>query len=62
MALTSDRERKICKKYSKQDNDGKVHCFECPLVKDERSMMCKAFTHYDKHLREWVVDEENSNG
>lgn len=38
----TDKEKKICHKYSKRDENGKVHCFECPLVVDKYNMLCKA--------------------
>lgn len=31
--LTTNRERRICKKYSAYDKTGHVHCNECPLQK-----------------------------
>lgn len=30
--LTKKQIDTICKKYSKVDEEGKVHCFECPLA------------------------------
>lgn len=30
MKLTP-KEQEICKEYSKRDEEGYVHCFECPL-------------------------------
>ena len=38
--LTTEREKKICEKYSKRDADYKVHCYECPLNKG--GLYCKA--------------------
>lgn len=57
--LTTDRERKICERYSKYDEEDKVHCFECPLRKAESTydFRCKANSHYDRHLQEWVYDD-----
>lgn len=55
--LKTDREIKICKKYSKRDENHFVHCKECPLVKDHEDMICKAIAHYDRHERKWVLDE-----
>lgn len=57
MALTNDREKKICAKYSARDEYGNVHCNICPLVKSRRKTMCKANSHYDRHNREWVLDD-----
>ena len=39
--MTSE-EKAICKKYSKRDKWGLVHCNECPLVTDKESHICKA--------------------
>ena len=57
--LMTDRDRRICEKYSKRDEAGHVHCLECPLVRPSRysDCSCKATAHYDRHLREWVPDE-----
>ena len=41
MRLT-DEEKEICKKYSKRDENNKVHCYECPLVLNLRFCICKA--------------------
>ena len=59
MALTTDREEKICKKYGTRDDNDKVHCYECPLLKgnpDNYDFRCKANSHYDKRTKEWVMD------
>lgn len=56
--LTNDRERKICDKYSAYNEDGKVRCRECPLVKDRFSMLCKANSSYNRSTREWEHDLE----
>ena len=58
--LTTNRDRATCAKYSARDEGGYVHCSECPLVVD--GLTCKATAHYDRHLREWVMDEEGGNG
>lgn len=58
--ITTDKERRICGKYGAYDVNGKVHCYECPLVKgDPKSydFRCKANSSYDRSLREWVYDE-----
>ena len=54
--LTSKKEEKICKKYSTRDDTGYVHCSECPLVKDKGYLMCKANSHYNRHMKEWEPD------
>jgi len=38
----SKEEKEICKKYSKRDNKGLVHCNECPLAYDKKYALCKA--------------------
>ena len=56
--LTNDRDRRTCEKYGAMDEaTGKVRCEFCPLVVNTRDMMCKANSHWDKHLREWVLNE-----
>ena len=57
--LKNDKERKICEKYS-WDDAGKVHCNECPLYKGNfraHDFRCKANSHYDRHLKDWVYDD-----
>ncbi len=39
MKLT-ENEKKICKIYSARDNDGYVHCNECPLNLSRRHHEC----------------------
>ena len=57
--LTNDREKKICEKYSARDENGNVHCHECPLAKGDRKydFRCKANSHYNKSTKEWEYDE-----
>lgn len=40
MKLTAE-EKGICKKYSRRDKGGFVHCRECPLAVDIRYSLCK---------------------
>ena len=54
--LKTEKEKSICARYSARDEKGLVHCKECPLAKDIG--ICKAVAHYDRHLKEWVLDEE----
>lgn len=63
MALRTEREKRICSKYSARDEAGHVHCYECPLrVKTVTSDTgCKAWIHYDRSLREWVPDKEEQH-
>lgn len=63
--LTSEREKRICEKYSAHDADGKVHCHECPLNKglpDQYDFRCKANAHYNRHTKEWEYDEDIATG
>lgn len=66
MALTSERDKAVCAKYSTRDSEGFVHCNECPLNLEDRwdmPLACKATHHYDRHRKEWVLDdwEESTN-
>ena len=59
--LTNDRERRICAKYSAIDEQGYVHCNECPLNKGNHRMWdfrCKATCHYNRRTREWEFDAQ----
>ena len=38
----TEEEKAICKKYSARDEEGLVHCRECPLVLDKTAFICKA--------------------
>lgn len=55
--MLNEIQKKICEKYSKRDAEGKVHCYECPLVLPIDELSCEATYHYDVNLREWVSDE-----
>lgn len=57
--LTNDREKKTCQKYSKADENGKVHCHECPLIKgnpDQYDFRCKANSSYNRKTKEWEFE------
>lgn len=54
--ITNDRGRRVCEKYSRRDETGRVHCNSCPLKVDAEDLMCKANSHWDRHKREWVPD------
>lgn len=59
MALTTEREKKICEKYRAYDETGHVHCFECPLNKrtdDKYDFRCKGNSHYNRQTKEWEYD------
>lgn len=56
----TDKQQKICDKYSKKDKNGLVHCCECPLVvgnPKNYDFRCKANSHYDRKRKEWVENE-----
>lgn len=58
--ITTEREKRICKKYSAKDSMGFVHCKECPLNKSKSlyDFRCKANSHYDRKSKEWEYDEK----
>ena len=56
--LTTERQKRICARYSARDENGYVHCNDCPLVVNPYQNMCCAIAHYDRHSREWVYDTE----
>ena len=56
MTLTEE-EQKICRQYSERDEQGNVHCFECPLVIDKRECICKAICTEE----EWSERKENDS-
>lgn len=61
--LTNDRERKICEKYSSYDEYERVHCSECPLVRNNGryyDFRCKANSHYNRKTKEWEYDDAES--
>ena len=57
--LSTDEQRKICAEYGKRDEDGFVHCHQCPLVISVYWRMCHANSHYDPDECEFVFDEYN---
>ena len=56
MRLTLE-EQKICKEYSKRDENNSVHCFECPLVLNIRYCVCKANVTEEEY-KEWKGGNE----
>lgn len=50
--LRNDKEKAICEKYSAKDENGKVHCSDCPLVVSHIDLMCKATAHYNHRKKE----------
>lgn len=61
--LLTEREKEICKKYSACDENGRVHCAECPMRINKIESIgnydfrCHANSHYNKHTKEWDYDE-----
>lgn len=58
--LTNEKEEKICKKYSARDENGRVNCRECPLIKgnpNRYDFRCKANSHFDRHKGDWIYDD-----
>lgn len=62
--ITSDRDFRICEKYSEEDEEGNVHCFECPLRKGngKYDFRCKSNSHYNRKTKEWEFDCFIGNG
>ena len=61
--ILSEKDKKICKKYSAYDETGHVHCNECPLLKgdpDSYDFRCKANSSYNRHTKEWEYDCEET--
>ena len=54
--MLTEKQKKICEKYSARDENGFVHCKECPLAIDHDGHTCKANMHYDRSIKEWVRD------
>ena len=52
------KEKEICRKYSARDENGLVHCKECPLVVDSDGFMCKANSRYNRKTKEWERIED----
>lgn len=51
----SQKERKICEEYSARDENGLVHCHECPLVVDRDNFLCKANARYNRVTKQWEL-------
>lgn len=58
--LKTNKEKNVCKKYSKKQANGKVRCDECPLLKgnpNEYDFRCKANSSYNRKTKQWEYDE-----
>ena len=55
--LSTEEQKRTCAKYSKRDEDGFVHCNECPLVISVYWCMCHANSHYDPDECEFILDD-----
>jgi hypothetical protein len=49
----SERQKRICEKYSARQADGNVRCSECPMVADGLNFLCRANSTYNQKTREW---------
>ena len=49
----TEKQGKICAQYSAQDDSGKVHCCDCPLVLDCEMMLCRRNAVYNRKTRRW---------
>ena len=61
--LKTNREKRICEKYSARDAEGRVHCGECPLhVREEYGdpYACRANCDYDRSKRAWVFTNKGA--
>ena len=52
--LNLAKEWAVCKP---NDENGWVHCSECPLVISAYELMCKANASYDRRARAWEYDD-----
>lgn len=55
--MLTEKQKKICEKFSAYDDTGHVHCNDCPLVIDKRALMCRANSHYNRRTRNWEPDD-----
>ena len=53
----SEEEEKICQKYSARDEEGFVHCKECPLLIQDIPTMCKAVAT-EEEWEKWKDDND----
>lgn len=60
--MLTEKQKKTCEKYSARDEQGYVHCCECPLVISFFDCSCRANYHYNRHTREWEPDVEAEEG
>ena len=51
----SEEEKEICRKYSARDEEGFVHCKECPLLIPDIPTMCKAVAT-EEEWEKWKHD------
>lgn len=60
MKLTKGQQR-LCDKYGARDEDGFVHCKECPLAIDHTYHLCMAnasISDLKDYGIDWVVNKE----
>jgi len=56
--MLTAKQQKRCDRYRRMDENGFVHCNECPLVVGYQ--ICRAIAHYDRHKRESVTNRFTS--
>lgn len=56
--MLTEKQKKICEKYSAYDETGHVHCNECPLVVSHSKVMCRANSHYNKKTKQWEFNKK----
>ena len=61
MRLTP-KEKEICKQYSTRDENGLVHCYECPLVISIGDCSCKANVSKREYDDYCSTGERNDGG
>lgn len=55
--LKTEKDKAIHIKFSTRDENGYVHCNECPLMINSYELMCKANASYNRKSREWEFDD-----
>lgn len=55
--LKTEKDKSICTKFSTPDENGWVHCPECPLMINAYELMCKANTSYNRKTKTWECDD-----
>lgn len=56
--MLTEKQKKICEKYSSKDERGHARCDRCPLMVSAYDLMCRGNAHYNKRTKEWEFDED----